>query len=136
MQIHELKVNNRRDKKRVGRGGKRGTYSGRGMNGQGARSGGKKDPLFEGGRSSLVQRMKKLRGFKSFKPAKNIIDLSELEANFKDGDVVDVEGLIKNKLLRRKFVKNGVKVLANGEISKKLTIDNNILLSGAAKKSD
>ena len=65
MQIHELNTKKRKAKKTIGRGGKRGTYSGKGNKGQKARSGGSMDPLFEGGRSSLVERMKKLRGFKS-----------------------------------------------------------------------
>ena len=63
MQIHELTLAPRKEVKRIGRGGKRGTTSGRGTKGQGE-NGKKKDPLFEGGRSTLIDRMKKSRGFK------------------------------------------------------------------------
>ena len=83
MQIHQLKLNKRKSRKRVGRGGKRGTFSGRGMKGQKARSGAKIDPLFEGGRSSLVERLKKTRGFKSPHGKKININLNDLERIFK-----------------------------------------------------
>ena len=61
MQIHQLKLAKRKKTKTIGRGGKRGTTSGRGTKGQGAHNK-HKSPLFEGGRSSLIERMKKLRG--------------------------------------------------------------------------
>ena len=55
MQIHELKVKAKKTKKRIGRGGKRGTYSGKGNKGHKARSGGNVDPLFQGGSTSLMK---------------------------------------------------------------------------------
>lgn len=135
MQIHELKVNKRKSRKRVGRGGKRGTYSGRGMKGQKSRSGAKKDPLFEGGRTSLIDRLKKIRGFKSVHPKKININLDDLEKNFKDGDTVSVESLIKFNLIKKSEAKRGVKILGNGKLTKKLSVDENILLSKSAKKA-
>ena len=135
MQIHELKVNKKKSRKRIGRGGKRGTYSGRGMKGQKARSGTKKDPLFEGGRSSLIDRLKKTRGFKSPHPKKVIINLGDLEKNFKDGDAIDIKSLIKSKLISRLEAKRGVKILGNGKLTKRLTVDKNILLSRSVKKA-
>ena len=77
MQIHQLKLKKRKKRKTIGRGGKRGTYSGRGNKGQKARSGGNVDPLFEGGRSSLVERLKKVRGFKSPHAKKININLND-----------------------------------------------------------
>ena len=69
MQIHNLKIQYPKKKRKIiGRGGKKGTYSGKGGKGQKGRSGVSIDPLFEGGRSSLIDRLKKIRGFKAFKP--------------------------------------------------------------------
>ncbi len=132
MQIHQLKVVAKKKRKRVGRGGKRGTYSGRGMKGQKSRSGGNVDPLFEGGRSSLVQRMKKLRGFKSIHPKKVAITLSVLDKNFSDGDKVTLQSLLDKKLLSKKTVKRGVKILNTGKITKNLIISQDILVSKGA----
>lgn len=135
MQIHQIKTKKRKNRKRVGRGGKRGTYSGRGMNGQKARSGGNVDPLFEGGRSSLIERLKKVRGFKSRNIKKNIISLDDLEAKMKDGDVVGIKSLIGVKLISKVKSSAGIKILGNGKISKKLTIEKDILLSDSAKRA-
>lgn len=133
MQIHQLTVKKRKDKKTVGRGGKRGTYSGRGNKGQKARSGASIDPLFEGGRSSLVERLKKVRGFKSLAAKKAVLKLETLEKTFKDGDVISIETLLASKIIDKADVKKGVKILATGEISKKLTISAELLCSGSAK---
>lgn len=133
MQIHQVKIKGKKAKKKIGRGGKRGTYSGRGMKGQKSRSGSKRDPLFEGGRSSLVERMKKLRGFKSYRSKKFNISLAQLDKKFKDGEIVDMKNLIKVRLASRVEVKNGVKILGDGKMTKKLTIDKNISLSNSAK---
>lgn len=133
MQIHQIKPEKRKKKKTVGRGGKRGTYSGRGNKGQKARSGASIDPLFEGGRSSLVERLKKVRGFKSRNPKKNIIKLEKLEKSLKDGDVVSIESLVKSNIVDKTSSKNGVKILGGGKITKKLTVTKEILLSQSAK---
>ncbi|HOW60745.1 MAG TPA: 50S ribosomal protein L15 [Candidatus Moranbacteria bacterium] len=133
MQIHQLKIKKRKTKKTVGRGGKRGTYSGRGNKGQKARSGAPIDPLFEGGRSSLIMRLKKVRGFKSVSLKKNVVKLDALEKSFKDGDIVSMESLISSKLIKKSDKKNSVKILATGIIKKKLTISSGIFLSQTAK---
>jgi large subunit ribosomal protein L15 len=135
MQIHELKVNKKKSKKRVGRGGKRGTYSGRGMKGQKSRSGGNVDPLFEGGRSSLVQRMKKLRGFKSILAKKNNVNLDQVENVFADGDVVSEESLLKAGLIRKSKAGNGVKILGDGKLTKKIVVGEGVLVSKTAKEA-
>lgn len=133
MQIHELKTKKRKAKKTIGRGGKRGTYSGKGNKGQKARSGGSMDPLFEGGRSSLVERMKKVRGFKSTNAKKAIVKLEELESKLKDGDVITFESLLAAGLVDKTDLTKGVKILSNGSVSKKFVVDGSILLSKAAK---
>ena len=134
MQIHELKVESKKPRKVIGRGGRRGTYSGRGMNGQGSRSGSGVDPLFEGGRSSLIQRLKKLRGFKSIYPKKVVIDLFDLDKFFLEGERVSLSSLIEKKLLRKKFLVNGVKLVSEGNLSKKLIISSDVLLTKKARE--
>lgn len=133
MQIHQLTVKKKAVRKTVGRGGKRGTYSGRGNKGQKARSGASVDPLFEGGRSSLVERLKKVRGFKSTQPKKTIIKLEALEKKFKDGEIVSMETLLAAKLVSKKDAKNGAKILGTGELTKKITLAKEIAFSTSAK---
>lgn len=135
MQIHQLTIKKKKIKKTVGRGGKRGTYSGRGNKGQKARSGASIDPLFEGGRSSLIERLKKVRGFKSRAAKKNLIKLDALEKAFKDGELVSLETLLTAKLINKKDASAGAKILGNGNIVKKLTIAKEILLSESAKNA-
>jgi len=122
MQIHELQVTKKNSKKRVGRGGKKGTYSGRGMKGQKSRSGASQAPTFEGGKTTLIQMTKKLKGFKSRTKKRLVINLSQLELRFKDGDIINIETLKKSKLIRK--ITQTVKILSGGELSKKITIEN------------
>ena len=133
MQIHELSLKKRKDKKCIGRGGKRGTYSGRGMKGQKARSGGNVDPLFEGGRTTLIDKMKKVRGFKSPHAKANVITLSKIENYYNDGETVSVETLIEKGLLRHKNVGKGIKVVVRGTVTKKITIGSDVRISAQAK---
>lgn len=136
MQINTLKISRKRKKRKtVGRGGKKGTYCGRGMNGQKSRSGGNVDPLFEGGRSTLIDRMKKKRGFKSRKAPINIIKLAELEKKFKDASKIDIGALIKSGLIDKMKARGGVKILGSEKITKKFTIDKAILSSSSAKNA-
>ncbi len=124
MELHELKKNEGAtfSKKRVGRGpgSGLGKTSGRGENGQKSRSGGKVRTLFEGGQTPLFRKFHQ-RGFTNarFKVRYASINVSELNI-FNDGDVVTPEvlkekGIIKNQL-------DGIKVLGNGTLSKKITI--------------
>lgn len=132
MQIHELELSPKKSRKRVGRGGKRGTYSGRGVKGQKSRSGGNVDPLFEGGRSSLVERMKKVRGVKAFRQPKVTVTLAKINRLFEDGDVVSIAALVEKKILSHKTRVRGVKVVASGDITKKVTISDRIAISQKA----
>ena len=109
-------------RKRVGRGVGSGTgkTSGKGEKGQNARSGGGVRPGFEGGQLPLFRRLPK-RGFSNakFKTRYAVINLSDLN-RFEDGAVVSPEllkemGLLKNQL-------DGVKVLGNGKLEKKLVV--------------
>lgn len=110
----------RKSRMRVGRGnGSKGTYSGRGLKGQKSRSGGGVPLFFEGGQLPLVKRLPFLRGFKNrFKKDFSIVNLSDIEIRFKDGDEVNSESLFKNNLIRKP--NSTVKILGNGELKKNL----------------
>ena len=132
MQVHNLSIRGK-SRKRVGRGGKRGTYSGRGCKGQKARSGGSVDPLFEGGRSSLVDRMKKLRGFTSPRAKRVTLRIDILAQKFKENEVVDYESLILHRLLRKNTYHSGVKIVRGGTLKKKLIIAKEIFVTKGAE---
>lgn len=132
MQIHTLSVEKKKNRKRIARGGRRGTTSGRGTKGQKSRSGSSVDPLFEGGRSSLVERMKKLKGFKSPRAKRVAVTLAFLDRNFQAGDEVSRATMLKKKLFSPKRITGGFKVVASGTLSKALTFDSHIRFSDAA----
>ncbi len=136
MKLHELVANEgaTHRKKRLGngRGSGLGKTSGRGQKGQKARSGGGKGAVFEGGQLPLYRRLPK-RGFTNakFKVVYAVINLDDLN-RFEDGTVVTPAllkevGLIKNQL-------DGIKVLASGELTKKLTIQANKFSASALVK--
>lgn len=136
MQIHSLKLNPRRKRKRtIGRGGKKGTYSGRGMKGQKSRSGAKINPLFEGGRSTLIERLKKKRGFKAVYAKKVTVRLSDLGSYFKEGEEINKKSLIKAGLVDKMKAVRGIKIIGLGKIAKKYTVDKEILLSKNSRKA-
>ena len=120
----------RKSRKRVGRGPGSGTgkTSGKGSKGQKARSGGGVRPGFEGGQLPFFQRLPK-RGFKNFNRKEYaIVNLKDLN-QFNDGDVVTPEVLLSSHLVKE--VKSGIKVLANGELEKKLTVKANLFSKAA-----
>ena len=136
MKLNELERNigATHRKKRVGRGSGSGLgkTSGRGQKGQKARSGGSINPVFEGGQLPLYRRLPK-RGFTNgkFRTRYAVINLSDLN-RFEDGTVVTPAllketGLIKNQL-------DGIKVLSNGKLEKKLTVQANKFSTTALEK--
>lgn len=123
MKLHELSpaAGSKFDSKRIGRGHGSGwgKTAGKGHKGQNARSGGGVKPGFEGGQTRMSMRIPK-RGFNNiFRTEYAIINVSDLE-RFNDDVVVDVELLKASGLVNDE--KAGVKVLGNGELSKKLTV--------------
>ena len=136
MQINDLKlIAKRKKRKTIGRGGKKGTYSGKGNKGQKARSGAHVDPLFEGGRSTLIDHMKKKKGFKSREAKKTVLSLEQIEKFFKDGETVNVESLLKTKLLGKVVKNEKIKILGGAKFSKKLSFSKGILVSKSAKEA-
>ena len=94
--------------------------AGRGSNGQGSRSGGLKAPGFEGGQTPWYRRLPKYRGFKNpFRVVFTEVSLGALEV-FNDGDTVDPVSLHRAGIVRN--LKNPIKVLGNGTLTKKLTV--------------
>lgn len=111
----------RHAKKRVGRGigSGLGKTAGKGSKGQNSRSGGGVRPGFEGGQLPLFQRLPK-RGFHNVSRKEYaIINVSDLNC-FADGDVVTPEAIVNKGLVKKLF--DGIKVLGQGELEKKLTV--------------
>ena len=127
MKLHELQSTpgSRHSRKRVGRGSAsgQGKTAGRGEGGQKSRSGGKIPVWFEGGQNPLYRRLPK-RGFSNapFKKTYAIVNVADLN-RFKDGKNVTPELL--NEIGLVKQVKDGIKILGNGNLEKKLTVKAN-----------
>jgi large subunit ribosomal protein L15 len=120
---HTLKSSegSRKDRKRIGRGRHRGSYSGRGVKGQNARTGGGVRIGFEGGQIPLIRRMPKLKGFKNPNRVELlVVNLEDLNRVFKDGDTVNGETLRAKGVLKKK--RGEIKLLGTGTLERKLTI--------------
>ena len=136
MQINDLfpAPGSRKKRKRVGRGNGsgHGSTAGRGDKGQGSRAGGTKGAGFEGGQTPLAMRLPKLPGFKNRNRVEYaVVNVSRLDEVFADGDVVDGESLMAKGVI--KSAAAPLKVLGNGEITKKLTVKVD-KISGPAKQ--
>ena len=124
MRLHELEKNPGATQKRKivgrGRGSGLGKTSGKGHKGQNARSGGRVRAVFEGGQTPLYRRLPK-RGFSNyeFKTTYAVINVSDLN-RFENGTVVSPALLKEVGLVKKQL--NGIKVLGNGELTKKLTV--------------
>ncbi len=122
-------------RKRVGRGpgSGMGKTSTTGENGQKSRSGVSIKPWFQGGQSPIYRRVPK-RGFNNarFTTRFAVINLSDLNKFFNDGDVVSEEILKERGIIKKRL--SGIKVLGNGNLEKKLTIKANRFTSSAVSK--
>ena len=132
MQLHQLQRSHKlATSRRVGRGGKKGTYSGRGIKGQKARSGRKMKPVVR----ELIKRYTKLRGYQ-FNPKASslvVVNIGVLEQKFNAGERVSPQTLFEKKIIRK--VRGNfpiVKILGEGELTKKLVIAD-CLVSAATK---
>ncbi len=122
-------------KRIVGRGSSsgRGTTAGRGNKGQQSRSGGKVYVGFEGGQMPLYRRIAK-RGFSNYPFRKDyeVFNLREIETRFADGETVNRESLVMKGMLKKTSAL--VKVLGDGEITKKITVDVDKVSASAKEK--
>ena len=136
MELYQLKPEHKlKKRKRVGRGGKKGTYSGRGIKGQKARAGRRLKPAIR----ELIKRYPKLRGykFKRLQPTRRpaVVNLEILEKKFKSSEVINPEALLENKIIRRiKGRIPKVKILARGKLTKKLIIEDCQVSKSAKEK--
>jgi len=134
MQLHEIKPLHKAQKgKRIGRGGRRGTYSGKGVKGQRSRSGRKMMPLIR----EIIKRYPKLRGYKYHGISKDlaVLNVEVLEKKFNAGETVSPENLLSKQIIRRiKGKAPVVKILGKGEIKKSLTIEGCKVSAEAKKK--
>ncbi|MCB9802514.1 50S ribosomal protein L15 [Candidatus Nomurabacteria bacterium] len=133
--VHTLKANksNKKPNKRVGRGNSsgKGTYSARGLKGQKSRSGGKSGLQTRSIKAYLL-RIPKNRGFKSLQNKPEVVNLSDLENKFEAGNKVNARALLKAGLIST--IANGVKVLSNGTLTKKLLVEANAFSETAKEK--
>jgi large subunit ribosomal protein L15 len=115
-----------------GQGSGRGTTAGKGNKGQKSRSGGKTYIGFEGGQMPLYRRLAQ-RGFSNypFKKEVQVVNLGEIEKRYQDGETVDLGTLIQKGLIKKSVP---VKILANGEFTKKLTFEVDALSASAKEK--
>ena len=136
MKLHELSsVDGSTHRRKVvgrGPGSGHGKTSGRGEKGQKARSGGGVSPWFEGGQTPLYKRLPR-RGFsnKRFETKYAIVNVSDLN-RFKDGETVTPELLKESGLVKKEL--NGVKILGNGKLEKKLNVQASIFTNSAITK--
>ena len=141
--LHNLspKPGSKRPRKRIGRGegSGLGKTSGRGQKGYGSRSGSKKNAGYEGGQNPIHMRMRKLRGphkkqsmpFEKFRTSTQPVNIGDLEERFDAGAEVNLETLKEKGLVKRS---DPVKVLARGEISKKLDVHAHAFSAAAKEK--
>ncbi|MFH0791641.1 MAG: 50S ribosomal protein L15 [bacterium] len=122
MRLEDLKPSHQRpDRKRIGRGGKRGTYSGKGLKGQNSRAGTKFEPTVR----YLFKRYPKLRGYRYQAAVNNvaIVNILSLEKKFNSNDIINPESLVRAKLVNKyngKIPK--VKILGTGALTKAFTL--------------
>lgn len=129
MQLHQLKPTTKhKSRKRVGRGGKRGTFSGRGSKGQKSRAGARIRPGFRGGDNPIWKLFPKQRGatkkvdikharFRVAKKESEVVNLGALNSFFQDGDNVSSKILVQKGIIG---AGKRIKILGDGELDKKL----------------
>lgn len=124
MQIHQLQPkHSSKGIKRVGRGGKKGTYSGKGGKGQTARAGRKLAPIIR----ELIKRYPKLKGYRRLEIQKTtaVVNLETLQKHVQNGDVINPIWLVAKKLVPHiKGKIPAVKILGKGILDKKITVEN------------
>ena len=136
MKLHELSPQEGSVKegfrKGRGAGSGNGKTAGKGHKGQNARSGGGVRPGFEGGQLPLYRKLPK-RGFNNYRFAVKyaVINVQDLN-KFNDGDVVDCETLLNSRVINKCF--DGIKVLGEGELTKKLTVKASVFSASAKEK--
>lgn len=134
VQIHIVKATiKKKAKKRIGRGGKRGTYAGKGLKGQKSRAGAKIRPQTR----DIIKKLPKLRGYKMKVRRKNvkIVNIKDIEKHFKTGEEVSPKTLVEKGVLKKSKGKlPKVKILSMGELKKKIIVKDCDMSEAAKKK--
>jgi large subunit ribosomal protein L15 len=134
MQVHEIKpIHKQKKRRRIGQGGKKGTYSGRGIKGQKARTGYRMQPRIR----ELLKRYPKLRGYRRKDSGKEVVPVNVelLEKHFNPGDTVNPQLLAEKRIVRTIEGRiPAVKILGKGEITKALTIEGCAVSQAAREK--
>ena len=134
MQLHQItSTTKQKNRKRIGRGGKRGTYSGRGLKGQKSRAGAGIRPAYR----DILKQLPKKRGYKfksiQIKPA--VVNLIDIDENFKDNEIISPQTLLDRGLISKyKGRLPEVKILGDGETKKKFTVKNCLASENVKKK--
>lgn len=118
MRLHDIKETHaHRKPKRLGRGNGsgKGTFSGRGVKGQKARTGANSNipRTFIGGSTSLIQRLPKLKGFKSHRTRPLTVNIARIAATYTDGEVVSVVSLMEKGIISANEALRGVKIVGS-----------------------
>ncbi len=114
-----------------GAGSGNGKTAGKGHKGQNARSGGGVRPGFEGGQIPLYRKLPKRGFYNQFSTKYAIVNVAALNA-FEDGATVNLEALMEKGIIRKAY--DGLKVLGNGDITKKLTVEASVFSATAKEK--
>lgn len=134
MQFHQIQSKTSfRGSRRIGRGGKRGTTSGRGTKGMGARAGAKYRPA----EREILKKIPKLRGYKfrAFRARPAVVNLTDIAKRFSAGEIVSPETLLRRGLISRIGGKTPkVKILGEGELKTKVTFKNIVFSKSAGEK--
>ena len=138
MQIHELKpIHSLKTKKRIGRGGKRGTYSGRGVKGQKARAGAKIRPEWR----DTIKSIPKKRGYRQKSMDERlgrkvvVVNLKRINEIYQDNETVSANTLIQKGIVKqKKSSRLIIKILGQGEIDKKVVVKNCLISKSAQEK--
>jgi large subunit ribosomal protein L15 len=134
MQLHQLKpTHKKKARKRIGRGGKRGTFSGRGSKGQKVRAGHRLQPLIR----EIIKQYPKLRGyrFNPLRSAVSLVSLADLDDKFRAGEKVSPKSLVAKKIISKiKGKVPQVKILVRGTLHKPLIIENCYVSASAREK--
>lgn len=136
MSLHEVNrgIEKNRKRRRIGRGigSGHGKTSGRGHKGQKSRAGWSSHPTFQGGTMPMVRRVPK-RGFNNkFALSVAIVNVGDLEKAFESGDEVTVDSLKENSLAKQRY--DVLKILGDGELTKKLTVSAHRFSQSAKEK--
>jgi len=134
MQLHQLKPKTKkRNIKRIGRGGKRGGYSGRGIKGQKSRAGRKIRPQWR----DIIKKLPKKRGYRSpsLKKKPLAVNLNEIEKKFKENEKVTPKSLLEKGIIKKsKGMIPKIKLLGDGQITKPLLVSECQISKSAKEK--